>query len=162
MKFLICFNKWIWKDWRERVQPMVSISFMSRKIHLFLPSKLASCHRAWLAVDLPEAAGSSSAWLVEASMQPRYSRNHGDVAKKNRYLTHKNLIFTHIKWTFANHPGNYLNMRASVSVFTGFLQTFNQKPVSQNISLDSTEKHRPWVSLSPCFIQYSSIFNIQY
>ena len=64
--------------------------------------------------------------------------------------------------TFANHPGNYLNMRASVSVFTGFLQTFNQKPVSQNISLDSTEKHRPWVSLSPCFIQYSSIFNIQY
>ena len=46
-------------------------------------------------------------------------------------------------WTFANHPGNYLNMRASVSVFTGFLQTFNQKPVSQNISLDSTEKHRP-------------------
>jgi hypothetical protein len=65
-------------------------------------------------------------------------------------------------WTFANHPGNYLNMRASVSVFTGFLQTFNQKPVSQNISLDSTEKHRPWVSLSPCFIQYSSIFNIQY
>ena len=64
--------------------------------------------------------------------------------------------------TFADYPGNYLNMRASVSVFTGFLQTFNQKPVSQNISLDSTEKHRPWVSLSPCFIQYSSIFNIQY
>ena len=84
---------------------MVSISFMSRKIHLFLPSKLASCHRAWLAVDLPEAAGSSSAWLVEASMQPRYSRNHGDVAKKNRYLTHKNWILTHINTIYLTDIG---------------------------------------------------------
>ena len=62
--------------------------------------------------------------------------------------------------TFADYPGNYLNMRASVSVFTGFLQTFNQKPVSQNISLDSTEKHRPWSQPESLF--YTIFINIQY
>ena len=54
--------------------------------------------------------------------------------------------------TFANYPGNYMNMRASVSVFTGFLQTFNQKPVSQNINLSPSPspstnifwKNRSW------------------